>query len=486
MPRFERDDRFWEIERDGRRLRVRSGRIGEPGEQLVHSAHFEAEAMREFDDRIEAKLAEGYRPVEQPREQIGALDPAMAAAVLAALDPEQLATPDGPELLRAAWSVLGDWLSAQGDVRGELIAIDETLAYVDGPGRARLLGRRDKLLTQWIPRWLGDYGKLDGPDRPISLAWDHGFIAAARIGTEPGGLDLSRWRLGLRDLVPVLDTMLSHPLALPIQQLRIGELDPRSRRDLARALPILQLDRRPALIRLELGGVSRGRWARDETGNLRQRVALARIGSLAPLALASDWAPRLAALRIVGTELRVFPPLSQLRVLELQVPTLDEELRRWLVDGPWPVLERLWLRCTHINDPWSNAGGPGLDNEGPNLDELLVALTQTRLRELGLQGPSALDRVLEFAINRPLKLTELRLFGLTDNAVDALLEAHEFFGDIDRIVLEQCESVRRWPELQRRYGAQLHTCDQTFGVVGEREGDDLRESLFDAPGWAAP
>ncbi|PRQ09284.1 WGR domain-containing protein [Enhygromyxa salina] len=483
MPRFERDDRFWEIERDGRRLRVRAGRIGEPGEQLVHSAHFEAEAMREFDDRIEAKLEEGYRPVEQPREEIGRLDPTMAAAVLEALDPRRLAAPDGPEALRGAWAVLGDWLSARGDVRGELIAIDETLAYVDGPGRARLLGRRDKLLAQWIPRWLGEYGKLDGPDRPISFAWDHGFIAAARVGTEPGGLDLSRWRLGLRDLVPVLDTLLSHPLALPIQQLRIGELDPRSRRDLARALPLLQLARRPALIRLELGGVSRGRWARDETGNLRQRVALARIGSLAPLALASDWAPRLAALRIVGTELRVFPPLPQLRVLELQVPTLDEELRRWLVTGPWPQLERLWLRCTHLNDPWSNPAGPATEGDDLGLGQVLVALLQAPVRELGLQGPSALDRVLSYAIERPLELAELRLFNLAENAVDALLEAHEFFGGVERLVLEDCDVVRRWPELQRRFGARLHRCDETFGVVGEREGSDLRESLFDAPGW---
>jgi predicted DNA-binding WGR domain protein len=480
MPRFERDDRFWEIERDGRRLRERAGRIGEPGEQLVHTAHFEAEAMHEFDKRIEAKITDGYHGVEQPREAIAALEPGLAAAVLEALDPARLAAPEGFDALRGAWSVLGDWLSARGDVRGELIAIDETLAYVDGPGRMRLSGRRDKLLAEWIPRWLGEYGKLDGPDRPISLAWDHGFIAAARVGTAPGELDLSRWRLGLRDLVPVLDTLLSHPLSLPIQQLRIGELDPRSRRDLARALPLLQLELRPALIRLELGGVSRGRWARDETGNLRQRVALARIGSLAPLALASDWAPRLAALRIVGTELRVFPPLPQLRVLELHAPTLDEELRRWLVEGPWPQLERLWVRCTHLNDPWFNAGGA---DDPPGLDELLTAIVRAPLRELGLQGPTALDRVLEHAIGRPLALAELRLFSLPENAVDALLEAHDFFEGVERIVLEDCQIVRRWAELEQRYGARLHRCDATFGVVGEREGSDLRESIFDAPGW---
>src|SRR5690606_34252380 len=97
--------------------------------------------------------------------------------------------------LQAAWSVLGDWLAARGDVRGELVTIDETLSYVDGRGREQLLARRDQLLAEWIPRWFGEYGKLDGPGYPIGLGWDHGFIAVARVGTEPHRLDLSRFRL---------------------------------------------------------------------------------------------------------------------------------------------------------------------------------------------------------------------------------------------------------------------------------------------------
>ena len=57
------------------------------------------------------------------------------------------------------------------------------------------------------------------------------------------------------------------------------------RRDLTRALPLLTRASLPALIRLELGGVSRGEWIRDEFGNPRQRIVLARIGSIAPLAI---------------------------------------------------------------------------------------------------------------------------------------------------------------------------------------------------------
>jgi predicted DNA-binding WGR domain protein len=476
MPRFVRDDEFWEIEREGRVVRVRMGRVGEPGEERVHTAAFEHEAMCDFDERIEAKEEEGYRPVEQPREQLLETDPVLGAAVLEALAPERLETAEGVAALRAAWSVLGDWFSSLGDVRGELISLDETLADVEGMAVRRLLARRDSLLATWITRWFGDYGRLDGVDRPIHLAWDHGFVTAARIGTEPCALDLSRWRLALRDLVPVLDTLLSHPLMIAVQQLRIAELDPHSRRDLSRALPLLPLASRKALLRLELGGVSRGDWVRSATGSMTQRETLARIGSLAPLALASRWAPRLAALRVIGRELRVFPPLPQLRVLELQVPVFDEELRGWLIGGPWPRLERLWLRSTNLNDPWADGGGE-------QLDELLATLQASPLCELGLQGQTALDRLVWLALSAPLRLDELRLFGLGDGSVDPLLDAHDYLGGVDRIVLEDTQITKRWPELQSRYGDRLHRCNETFGVVGEHTGNMLTESLFDAPGW---
>jgi len=479
MPRYETEERFWEIEREGKRLRIRAGRIGEPGEHMVHTAHFEAEAQRQFDLRINAKIDEGYRAVEAAREPVPELEPELGAAVFDALAPERLATPEGVAALRDAWSVLGDWLAAQGDVRGELISIDETLAYVDGRGRDRLLARRDELLGQWIPRWFGDFGRLDGPGRPIGLGWDHGFIAVARVGSDPQRLDLSRYRLGLRDLVPVLDHLLAHPLAAMLRQLRVGELDPRSNRDLARALPLLGSATRPCLIRLELGGVSRGAWSRDAYGVLVQKVELARIGSLAPLALAQQWAPRLTALRVVGAEIRVLPALPQLRVIEIEVPFLFEELRTWLASERWPRLERLWVRTTNLNDPWSRI------TDGPDLEQILDALTRAPIAELGLQGPSALAILLQWQRARasPVVLTELRLFNLGDSAVDLLLDHAEELAAVERIVIEDGRIGARWSALTARYGDRIRRCPGTFTALADGDGSDLRESIFDAPGW---
>jgi hypothetical protein len=479
MPRFEREKEFREIERRVRVVDLRSGRIGDPGEPDQHTAPDEHAAILFFDSCVAAWLAEGFVPIEQS-EPLGDIDPVLGAAILAAMAPERLDGPGGAEALRAAWSVLGDWLSARGDVRGELISLDEAIMEVDGPVGDRLIQRRDQLLTSWMPRWFGLHHKLEGrPDLPMHFAWHHGFITAARVGTEPGRLDLSRWRLGLRDLVEVLANFLSHPLTVLIQQLRIAELDPPSSSEpskkLSKALPLLKLTKHPALLRLELGGVSRGDWVRDETGNMTQRPNLQLIDSLHPLMLAKDWAPRLAALRVIGRGLRYCPPMPQLRVLELYVAAFDEEVRGWLIGGPWPRLERLWLRSTTMNDPWANAGD--------QLDELLASLHASPLRELGLHGPTALDRLIWMAVSAPLRLEELRLFGLGEASAGQLLDAHDYLEGVGRIVLEDTQIVHGWPELQRRYGSRLHRCNETFGVIGERTGNMLTESLFDAPGW---
>lgn len=477
MPRYERHDQFWDIVREGRVVRIRWGRIGDPGEEEVQTFDEEQDALVFFDARIQDQVSLGYSSIDSPTEGFMAIEPTLGAAVIEALAPERLESEGGVAALRAAWSVLGDWFSSRGDARGELVSIDEALLEVDEPTARRLIAQRDRLLASWIPRWFGKtVHRLDGPGLPLHLAWDHGFVTAARVGTEPGMLDLGRFRLSLRDLGGVLAELLANPLMTAVQQLRIAELDPHSKHDLSKALPLLRDAHRPALLRLELGGISRGRWVRDETGNYTQRETLARIGPLVHLANCSRWAPRLAALRVTGRELRVFPPLPQLRMLELHVPMFDEDLRDWLISSDWRRLERLWLRATNFNDPWAEGGGE-------QLDALLEVLQRSPLRELGLQGPTALERLIWLAVSTPLRLTELRLFGLGESSVDSLIDAHMYFDDVERIVLEDTQIGRRWPELQRCYGSRLHRCDETFGVVGERTGNMLTESLFDAPGW---
>ncbi|MCA9699838.1 MAG: WGR domain-containing protein, partial [Myxococcales bacterium] len=418
MPRFESEDRFWEIERDGRKIRIRWGLLGEDGEQTVRVEHFVAVAKRQFEEAIEAKLAEGYVQVEDVGLRDLCHNPSLEGRVVEELDPDS----DG-SAASIAWVVLGDWLSARGDVRGELIAIDEMLARRDDMSssyeHAQLERRRRALLEAWVPRWLGDLASLCGPGRPLELQWDHGWIAGVRMGTAPGRLDLSDWRLGLRDLVPVLEYLLEHPLVWMCRKITLAELDPRGRRDYSIPLGVLAVAPRRTLVRLELGDFTEGEWARDQSGNYRPKIRLSNLGPLEPLAGIDQWAPRLRALRLVGRQLGALPPMPQLRALEMLVPTLTLGVRGSLIRNPWPRLERLWIRCVEVYDPWSREQL----GDGTELRGLLASLSSASLRELGVQGPTAVLAVLELADR--LRLRELRLHRISESTARLILDHAE-------------------------------------------------------------
>lgn len=460
MPRFERGDRFWEIEREGRRLRIRQGKIGEDGVERAQVRHLSAVARTEFDQRIADKLAEGYVEVELPPQRDLVSEPSLEARLAEELDPDLPV--DETDRAAITWTVLGDWLSARGDLRGELIQLDEALARAGEElgehERERLLRRRAAILREWVPSWLGSLAGVCSQRGPVALAWDHGWLAGVTVGGTPGKLDLSPWMIG--DLVPVLEELLDHPLTRLLRLLTLEELDPRGRRDFTRALAVVASAERPALCRLELGAMSEDVWVRHVDGSVRRRTVMTPLGELAALARVSSWAPRLRALRLIGRELERLPAMPQLRALEIYTPTLGQGLRESLVAGHWPRLERLWIRCDAVYDPWSReqVGAFGL---AQLLDNLPVGV----LRELGVQGPSGLLALLDR--REGLTLDELRLPRLGDPTAEMLLDAADRFDGVRRIVVEDGNLRRTWPLLRGRFGDRIE--QRSGGFAPSRE-----------------
>ena len=433
MPRFESRDRFWEIELEDRRIQIRSGPLGSAGVATVRSAHYAAAARREYERLIATKLEQGFTQVERPRQlEEGGVEELEAAVF------EQLAA---GRAAHEAWAVLGDALAARGDARGELIAIDERLARQPGPG---LLARRRQLLSEQAPRWLGELARLDGPGRPLGLVWDHGYLAAARVGMVLGRLDLDRWRLGARSLVPVLAELLEHPLARPLARLELAALDEHGRRDFAPAMSCLLARPRPLLRELRLGSPAMV-WSRDGRGRVRRRSGWLPLGDLAALA-----APELAGLRrltLAGRQLAELPPLPAIVELELFVDRLTPELRRWLLRGPWPRLRRLWV-VSELRDPWRREPG----DDGPGFAELVAALRDGPLRELGIQGRTALG---ELAQSEPLELDELRVVQLGDAGARLLSSRCDRFAAVARLVLVDARVEGEWAALRRCFAGRL-------------------------------
>jgi uncharacterized protein (TIGR02996 family) len=214
--RYEKGDRFWEIRTDGLSLITRAGRVGTPGTERVLKFP-SGDAVQERYHRLTlARVRAGWwlaepasRPDEAPRPQIApALHPALEEAALVGLD-------EAPLLV---WA---DWLTAQGDPRGELIALD--VARERGPDR-ELDRRRKALLTET---------RIVGMAEPDGLTWKRGLIVAAKVDGDSAPSD------------EMIDDVFDAPAAVALRRLEVAHAPPTALEALAR-VP------RPRLVELSL------------------------------------------------------------------------------------------------------------------------------------------------------------------------------------------------------------------------------------------
>jgi uncharacterized protein (TIGR02996 family) len=118
---------------------------------------------------------------------MGEVEQGLAAAVRADLDGWD------------AWLVYGDWLTEQGDVRGELIALEHRLAVEAlSDKELRAVRRRGGVSARscrptaaWLAGW--------APPPGARLKWRHGFVVGVR----------TKWRDGT---LAVLERLAAHPV----------------------------------------------------------------------------------------------------------------------------------------------------------------------------------------------------------------------------------------------------------------------------------
>lgn len=223
MRRFETEDRFWEIEREGAVVRTRSGKRGTDGRAAAPKRLGSPEkADAEVEKRIAEQLGKGYR-------EVGGLAP----------------EPSNPELERQIIEdptdpgrclVYADWLQGQGHPRGELGVLQSARAA--RPKEAALAKAEQRLFEQHpglAPVRLVEAvaaaeaarkqakGKAKGKkgepaeDAP-AVTWENGFIAAARLARGAGR--------GPHTVRALAAELLAHPAARFLRELRIGGLGP--------------------------------------------------------------------------------------------------------------------------------------------------------------------------------------------------------------------------------------------------------------------
>ena len=147
--------KFWKIELTGTSYTVTYGRIGTKGQTSTKSFATPEKAKSAYEKIIAEKLGKGYietTPVQAPPKLENTLETALFA------NPDDIAT-------HAAYA---DWLSQQGDPRGEFIQVQLQLEdpSVPAENRKKLQAREAELLKEHGKTWLGGLAEFLAVDAP--------------------------------------------------------------------------------------------------------------------------------------------------------------------------------------------------------------------------------------------------------------------------------------------------------------------------------
>jgi uncharacterized protein (TIGR02996 family) len=154
--------KFWNIELQGNTVTVTYGRIGSAGQTQTKTFADEARAQKEHDKLVKEKLAKGYvetTPSAKPQ----------PANIREALEEALFENPDD----LAAHMAYADYLTEQGDPRGEYIRVQ--LALEDegklAAERKKLRQRESELLRQHGREWLGELATWLLDQKGIQHGW---------------------------------------------------------------------------------------------------------------------------------------------------------------------------------------------------------------------------------------------------------------------------------------------------------------------------
>jgi uncharacterized protein (TIGR02996 family) len=404
---------FWEIALEGPALHLRHGAVGTAGKHEVETCASEAIARSEYQLRIGAQLAAGFRECSDRRLDARTRD--LEAAIAA--DPDDL----------AAYEVYADWIQTLGDPRGGLI-----VAQLAAERSAAARAIADAYLGRHADVFLGPLADLVGYDgAPLEPTWRHGFIRAARFR-----LHGAVWATVRRAAEPpacerVLEMTLDHASARWLSELAIETVDPYI--GIQPMIDVLAARSLPLVRALEIGEVGELRDPRDEFdgGDYyygRPNANLARL-----------WAalPRLRRLAVKGDPADLgFVSLPELEHLAIDA----RSVAMWgsaLGGARLPALQRLEVRLQWTGgpdtatdlEPAVRAFGRQLDHFAiTNLhspEPLCAVLAQVRrpsLRTLDLVGTSLTDSAAEILAESALELDILDVSQnlLTDRGIRAL------------------------------------------------------------------
>jgi uncharacterized protein (TIGR02996 family) len=399
-------------------LTTRWGRIGTEGEEQTRLASG-AQAHTLYHELIEQKQAQGFTRVKVVEDGPAPKShPELEAAILEA------------PIAVEGYLVYGDWLQAQGDPRGELIALQHALfRAVESSGgdgltqsawseEARELERKVADVLRTHRGVLLGHGLAEAVEQGmLRERWHLGFIHGASVETagddDPKALSVEE-TLGL---------LLAHPSARFLQELTLGPVCGLSGHDFQPHIRIIAKAAPRALRTLLVGDF-------DAPGN-DWPISSSLVGDLTSLYPAL---PQLRSLQLVGTGIGLGDiDLPELREFRLESTALSLEAVRSIARASWPKLERL--------EVWFGSRASGAEGGVDDLQPLLGARGMPELRHLGLCNAEFTDALCE-ALPESKVLKQLRTLDLskgtmTDAGAEKLVANATAFAHLQRLDVTQ-------------------------------------------------
>ncbi|WP_342381321.1 TIGR02996 domain-containing protein [Myxococcus stipitatus] len=277
-----------------------------------------------------------------------------------------------------AYLVYGDWLQAQGDPRGELIALHH--ARLDA--REFIQGHQQQLL--------GDALAWALESQALELDWDLGFIRAARVSPRSSVTEHTALR--------IMRALLRHPSGRFLRGLSVGGIaDPGMMGSYEAVTRLIVREGGSRTLQSLAYHVQQAN--EDEAYCamlLREVFALYRV------------LPRLRSLDLRGIHVRLGDiDLPELREFTLQTWDLSRDSCDSLLKAKWPHLERM--------EVWLGGSRTDAMRSVTDLAPLLDGKSLPNLRRLGLRNTRWTDDLVRALHDSPLlpRLTHLDLSGGT-------------------------------------------------------------------------
>jgi uncharacterized protein (TIGR02996 family) len=388
MPRYEFTDgtsnKFWEIEVKGGTYTAKWGKIGGSTSMSTKDLGTPAAAKKAADKLIAEKLNKGYALAGNAAKKAKAAAPAVGSGRNKDLEKQIAANPDDPE----PYLIYADWLQAQGDPRGELIALQH--------------GKKTKQANALLAKQLGSFAETK--PKMFELEWFCGHIRKAKIGWEDfdqgDGIDAES--CGTR-----LIEFLRLPVAQFLQELVLGSVPGDEEMNTSSLSEAIEKVPPPCLHTLQLN--YGGSWD---------------ISSTAAVLPESKSLKQLRKLELDGGNITLGKiDLPELRHFKVVSGGLTAVELKQLASANWPKLEHLEIYC---GDPNYGASG-GVKELAP----IFAATGLGKLKYLGIKncpfGDEVVAKLIKSKILPQLRTLDLSLGALSDSGVDAMVAARASF-----------------------------------------------------------